>query len=93
MAWVDLPQYIKRDLRRLYGNVENVQALEINLLLAFIDGALRERRPPVVDGWILRHATQSAKTRHAIEVIEAVRVVRGVYQRRGDCVIFIPKPS
>lgn len=90
--YVDLPVFLKRDLRRLHGTLIPVGGESVVAMRAGILAALAAGRSARVDGIWLRVATREESIRQAARSL-ALAAAKMTYYRRGDVVVFEAAPS
>jgi hypothetical protein len=91
-AYIDLPAYLKRDLRRTVGeHVEVYPFHGFNAMRMAIESTIAtEGKAAMVDGWGLRRAAKDSSVRRAAAAICHGKQWDFVYSRRGDLCFFLP---
>jgi hypothetical protein len=91
---VDLPQYLRRDLKRLHGDMHNpvVWPLEMHAMLVAIEAIVQHGKAAVLESYQWRTCSGFG-AKATIAAVASRLLVDGFYQRRGDLLIFRPRAS
>lgn len=94
MGYAELPAYIKRDMRRTYGEIRVVYLFHgIAELREAVEKAIGDERVPAIEGWALRNAAPGFTARKAAEHIAHRKNLFIIHQRRGDLWLFGRSPA
>jgi len=87
----ELPAYLRRDFRRIYGEMEPVFPLaDINAMRLLVEAALTRGRTARIEGFGLRKATGERRIRKAAALLCHGKPWSTSYSRRGDLVFVQP---
>lgn len=85
MGYYELPAYLKRDLRRIYGKPKIIIGATMDEVLLRVEAALKCNRAAIVEAW----RSASGFGARATEKMISDRLGCGSdYRRRGDLLIF-----
>jgi hypothetical protein len=95
MPYLDLPAYVRRDLKRMHGNILDAGALSVVDMLGNLDSIVtKQGAAGRVDAWMLRHVTRERSIHRALGIVlEARPTMTGSYHRKGDFCLIQKKAS
>lgn len=94
MSFQELPAYLRRDLRRQYGQFREVYPLgDINAMRLAVESFLADGFAAYIEGWALRQATEERSVRRAAALVCHGKGWAHIYSRRGDLVFLFPEPA